>query len=209
MRRVVRSRSATERSRTIDLVPRLAMTVTMSTILAARAISVVVPGPTKAAAVARTLDGPIEVACPASALRRHPDVVMFVDEAAATRRGPRSFAPKEGPMATAAISSSDLAINGGTTRPNDAVPGPGRSSGPGRRRCSSAALRSGVWGSIDGTYVKQFEVEFAELQAARHGVTVVNATMGLDGRPQGDRYRSGRRSPRPALHVHRDRQRRA
>jgi len=69
---------------TIDLVPRLAMTVTMSTILAARAISVVVPGPTKAAAVARTLDGPIEVACPASALRRHPDVVMFVDEAAAT-----------------------------------------------------------------------------------------------------------------------------
>jgi len=68
----------------IDLVPRLAMTVTMSTILAARAISVVVPGPTKAAAVARTLDGPIGVACPASALRRHPDVVMFVDEAAAT-----------------------------------------------------------------------------------------------------------------------------
>ena len=69
---------------TIDLVPRLAMTVTMSTILAARAISVVVPGPAKAAAVARTLDGPIEVACPASALRRHPDVAMFVDEAAAT-----------------------------------------------------------------------------------------------------------------------------
>jgi glucosamine-6-phosphate deaminase len=56
----------------------------MSTILAARTISVVVPGPTKAAAVARTLDGPIEVACPASALRRHPDAVMFVDEAAAT-----------------------------------------------------------------------------------------------------------------------------
>jgi glucosamine-6-phosphate deaminase len=68
----------------IDLVPRLAMTVTMSTILAARAISAVVPGPTKAAAVARALDGPIEVACPASALRRHPDVAMFVDEAAAT-----------------------------------------------------------------------------------------------------------------------------
>jgi glucosamine-6-phosphate deaminase len=68
----------------IALVPRLAMTVTMSTILAARAISCVVPGPTKAAAVARALDGPIEVACPASALRRHPDVAMFIDEAAAT-----------------------------------------------------------------------------------------------------------------------------
>jgi glucosamine-6-phosphate deaminase len=65
-----------------DEVPRLAMTVTMSAILASRAISVVVPGPQKATAVARTLDGPIETACPASALRRHPDVMMFVDEAA-------------------------------------------------------------------------------------------------------------------------------
>lgn len=67
---------------TIDLVPRLAMTVTMSTILASRAISVVVPGLAKAPAVARALGGPIEVACPASVLRRHPDVVMFADMAA-------------------------------------------------------------------------------------------------------------------------------
>jgi glucosamine-6-phosphate deaminase len=65
-----------------EAVPRLAMTVTMSAILASRAISVVVPGAQKATAVARTLDGPIETACPASALRRHPDAVMFVDEAA-------------------------------------------------------------------------------------------------------------------------------
>ena len=67
---------------TIGEVPRLAMTVTMSTILASRAISVVVPGSHKAWAVARTLDGPIGTACPASALRRHPDAVLFVDEAA-------------------------------------------------------------------------------------------------------------------------------
>jgi glucosamine-6-phosphate deaminase len=66
----------------LELVPRLAMTVTMSTILASGAISVVVPGPLKAPAVARTLDGPIETACPASALRHHPDVVMFTEEAA-------------------------------------------------------------------------------------------------------------------------------
>jgi glucosamine-6-phosphate deaminase len=65
-----------------DAVPRLAMTVTMSTILASRAISVVVPGAQKATALARMLNGPIDVACPASALRRHPDVRMFVDEAA-------------------------------------------------------------------------------------------------------------------------------
>jgi glucosamine-6-phosphate deaminase len=67
---------------TFDAVPRLAMTVTMSTILASRAVSVVVPGAQKAAAVAAMLQGPIGTACPASGLRRHPDAVMFVDEAA-------------------------------------------------------------------------------------------------------------------------------
>jgi dTDP-4-amino-4,6-dideoxygalactose transaminase len=41
------------------------------------------------------------------------------------------------------------------------------------------ALRSGNWGSIDGTFVKQLEVEFAELQGARHGVSIVNGTMAL------------------------------
>ncbi|MEO8228608.1 MAG: glucosamine-6-phosphate deaminase [Chloroflexota bacterium] len=65
-----------------EAVPRLALTVTMSTILASRALSVVVSGAQKAAAVAWTLDGPIETACPASVLRRHPDAVLFVDEAA-------------------------------------------------------------------------------------------------------------------------------
>jgi glucosamine-6-phosphate deaminase len=65
-----------------EAVPRLALTVTMSTILGSRALSVVVPGSQKASAVARTLNGPIETACPASAIRRHPDAVLFVDEAA-------------------------------------------------------------------------------------------------------------------------------
>jgi glucosamine-6-phosphate deaminase len=44
----------------------------------------VVPGAQKAPAVARTLDGPIETACPASALRRHPDAVLFLDEPASS-----------------------------------------------------------------------------------------------------------------------------
>jgi glucosamine-6-phosphate deaminase len=65
-----------------DAVPRLALTVTMSTILASRAISVVVPGAQKATAVAAALTGPIATTCPASALRRHPDARMFVDTAA-------------------------------------------------------------------------------------------------------------------------------
>jgi glucosamine-6-phosphate deaminase len=63
-------------------VPTLALTVTMSALLASRSLSVVVPGSQKAEAVSRTLDGPIETACPASALRRHPDAVLFVDEPA-------------------------------------------------------------------------------------------------------------------------------
>jgi glucosamine-6-phosphate deaminase len=67
---------------TFDAVPRLAMTATMSAILASRSISVVVPGSQKASAVARTLTGPIDTACPASALRSHGDAVLFVDEPA-------------------------------------------------------------------------------------------------------------------------------
>ncbi len=66
-------------------VPRIALSVTMSTILACRIISLVVPGPQKAAAVAAMLDGPVTTTCPASVLRGHPDAVMFVDEAAAVR----------------------------------------------------------------------------------------------------------------------------
>jgi glucosamine-6-phosphate deaminase len=66
-------------------VPRIALSVTMSTILACRVISLVVPGPQKAAAVAAMLDGPVTTACPASVLRGHPDAVMFVDEAAASQ----------------------------------------------------------------------------------------------------------------------------
>lgn len=65
-------------------VPRIALTVTMSTIRACRVISLVVPGPQKATAVAATLDGPVTTACPASILRDHPDAVLFVDEAAAS-----------------------------------------------------------------------------------------------------------------------------
>lgn len=69
-------------------VPRIALTVTMSTIRACRVISLVVPGAQKAAAVAATLDGPVGTACPASVLRSHPDVVLFVDEAAAALVAP-------------------------------------------------------------------------------------------------------------------------
>lgn len=66
-------------------VPKLALTVTMSALRASRVVSLVVPGPQKAAAVAATLDGPVSTACPASVMRSHPDAVLFVDEAAASQ----------------------------------------------------------------------------------------------------------------------------
>ena len=68
----------------VEDVPRVALTVTMSTIRACRVISLVVPGPLKAVAIAAMLDGPVSTACPASVLRGHPDAVLFVDEAAAS-----------------------------------------------------------------------------------------------------------------------------
>ncbi len=69
----------------VEDVPRQALTVTMSTILACRVITLVVPGAQKATAVAAALDGPVTTACPASALRGHPDARLFVDTAAAAR----------------------------------------------------------------------------------------------------------------------------
>jgi dTDP-4-amino-4,6-dideoxygalactose transaminase len=41
------------------------------------------------------------------------------------------------------------------------------------------ALRSGHWGSLDGTFVTELEHEFASLQDARYGINVANGTMGL------------------------------
>lgn len=80
---------------------------------------------------------------------------------------------------TRAVSApSRLAIDGGTpvrTEPIGQWPVFGREE----EDLLLEALRSGVWGSIDGTLVKQFEREFADLQDARYGVSTVNATMGL------------------------------
>lgn len=66
----------------VEDVPRLALTVTMSTIRAARVVSIVVPGPQKAAALGAMLDGPVSTACPASVLRRHGEAMLFADDAA-------------------------------------------------------------------------------------------------------------------------------
>jgi glucosamine-6-phosphate deaminase len=68
---------------TLDEVPTHAMTVTMSALMAAPRLCCVVPGPTKAQAVKDTLGGPIDEACPATAMRRHPQAILFLDREAA------------------------------------------------------------------------------------------------------------------------------
>ena len=67
----------------LDQVPTHAMTLTMPTLMAAPKLCCVVPGPTKAQAVKATLAGPIDEACPATVMRRHPHTILFIDRDAA------------------------------------------------------------------------------------------------------------------------------
>ena len=74
----------------LDLVPTTAITLTVPTLLSARAIVGTVPGPSKVTAVAAALDGPISTECPASFLRTHGSVTLHLDDAAASRLARRS-----------------------------------------------------------------------------------------------------------------------
>jgi glucosamine-6-phosphate deaminase len=67
----------------VEDVPTHAYTLTIPALLAAPAVSVVVPGPRKAEAVLNTLRGPISEACPASALRRHHGAILYLDRESA------------------------------------------------------------------------------------------------------------------------------
>lgn len=64
-------------------VPRQAMTLTIPTIMNVRKLIVSIPGHRKARCVRRTLLEPISTACPATILRTHPDVTLYLDEESA------------------------------------------------------------------------------------------------------------------------------
>jgi glucosamine-6-phosphate deaminase len=66
-------------------VPETAVTISIQQILKAREILVIVPDARKADAVKATLEGEIGPAVPASILRTHPNVTLFLDEPAASR----------------------------------------------------------------------------------------------------------------------------
>lgn len=66
----------------MDDVPKKALTMGIGTIMKAKKIVLMANGPKKAQTIYDTLYGPITPEVPASVLRLHPDVTIFVDEQA-------------------------------------------------------------------------------------------------------------------------------
>ncbi len=69
---------------TFDEVPKQALSLTVPFFLRVPRALVFVNGAHKAAAVKAALEGPISESCPASALRRHPSAILFLDPGAAS-----------------------------------------------------------------------------------------------------------------------------
>jgi len=67
-----------------DSVPTHALTMSIPALMAARWIYTVVPGPTKAQAIKATLTGLIGTHCPATALRQHPNSILYIDRDSAS-----------------------------------------------------------------------------------------------------------------------------
>ena len=71
--------------------PRCAITMGIGTILEARKVLLLATGTSKAAAVAKSIEGPITSAVSASALQLHPDVTFIIDDAAASQLTQRDY----------------------------------------------------------------------------------------------------------------------
>lgn len=64
--------------------PHLSITMGIGTIMDAKKVVLLATGANKAEAIKATVEGPLTAACPASALQMHQDVVLVIDEAAAS-----------------------------------------------------------------------------------------------------------------------------
>ena len=71
--------------RSIDEVPRQALSMGIVTIMEARKIVLLASGTKKAEAVAKSVEGPITTDVPASILQKHPDCTFILDEEAASK----------------------------------------------------------------------------------------------------------------------------
>jgi glucosamine-6-phosphate deaminase len=79
----------------LEDVPRRAVSMSIRQILTSHEIVSVVPDARKAAAVRAVLEGGIDPSVPASALRWHPRVTLYLDEASASALAPRTRARLE------------------------------------------------------------------------------------------------------------------
>lgn len=75
----------------IEDVPATAISMSIRQMLKAREMLIIVPDARKAAAVKATLEGEMGPAVPASILRTHPNVVLYLDEAAASLLEPETL----------------------------------------------------------------------------------------------------------------------
>ena len=77
--------------RSIDEVPRQAISMGIGTIMDARKIVLLASGAGKADAVAKSIEGPITEDVPASILQKHPDCTFILDEEAASKLTAKTF----------------------------------------------------------------------------------------------------------------------
>lgn len=70
---------------TIEEVPKQAISMGIANIMAAKTIVLMAYGPEKADAIKATVEGPVTTDVPASVLQNHEDVVLIVDQAAASK----------------------------------------------------------------------------------------------------------------------------
>jgi glucosamine-6-phosphate deaminase len=71
--------------KSVDEVPKNAITVTMSALFRVPKLVLSVAGARKASIVRRTFDDPITTTCPSTILRTHPDATIFMDREAAAQ----------------------------------------------------------------------------------------------------------------------------
>jgi glucosamine-6-phosphate deaminase len=89
-----RVKALAEETRAAGALPgrvRMAITMGLGTILEARACLLIATGAAKADAVAATIEGPLTASAPGSVLQLHPEVLAYVDEAAAAKLARRAY----------------------------------------------------------------------------------------------------------------------
>ena len=69
----------------LDMVPKQALTLTIPILTKPERVFCVVPAAAKAEAVEKTVNGPVEVSCPASILRKHENAILYLEPDSASR----------------------------------------------------------------------------------------------------------------------------